>query len=198
MPDDVLRRSSIHGIWEKAKKKQVKHERSKWAMLWFEYGVYLLLLLFTYFVLVGRPLWNGLTWYIWYVCAPIIDTHFADRTTRLLIARKFAITAGVVIFLGTATFYAFAPLLTFFEDDVQDGDVEARDASDTALIIPCHKSASVIEATLSAAKQIFPPEHIFVIANGNSLVPLDNTEDICKRHGVHHVWIPVGSKVRDP
>lgn len=75
MPDDVLRRSSIHGIWEKAKKKQVKHERSKWAMLWFEYGVYVLLLLFTYFVLVGRPLWNGLTWYIWYVCAPIIDTH---------------------------------------------------------------------------------------------------------------------------
>lgn len=110
-------------------------------------------------------------------------------------ARKFAITAGVVIFLGTAFFYAFAPLLIFFEDDVADGDVEARDASDTALIIPCYKSAGIIEATLEAAKKVFPPEHIFVIANGNSPTPLDNTEDICKRHGVHHVWIPVGSKV---
>lgn len=68
MPDDnVLRRSSIYGIWEKAKKKQTKLERSKWAMLGFEYGVYLLLVLFTYFVLVGQPLWNGLTWYMWYV-----------------------------------------------------------------------------------------------------------------------------------
>lgn len=65
--DDVLRRSSIYGIWEKAKKKQVKLERSKWAMLGFEYGVYMLLVLFIYFVLVGRPLWNGLTWYMWYV-----------------------------------------------------------------------------------------------------------------------------------
>lgn len=66
-PSDLLRRSSIHGIWEKAKKKQVKLERSKWAMLAFEYGVYVLLLLFIYFVLVGRPLWKGLTWYLWYV-----------------------------------------------------------------------------------------------------------------------------------
>lgn len=73
--------------------------------------------------------------------------------------------------------------------------MEVRDASDTAIIIPCYKSASIIEATLEAAKKVFPPEHIFVIANGNSPTPLDNTEDICKRHGVHHVWIPVGSKV---
>lgn len=69
-PTDLFRRSSIHGIWEKAKKKQAKLERSKWAMIAFEYGVYTLLLLFIYFVLVGVPLWKGLTWYMWYVQIP--------------------------------------------------------------------------------------------------------------------------------
>jgi hypothetical protein len=46
-----------------------------------------------------------------------------------------------------------------------------------------------------AAKKIFPAEHIFVIANGNSPIPLDNTEEICRQHGVNHVWSPVGSKI---
>lgn len=76
----MLRRSSIYGIWEKAKKKQAKLERSKWAMLGFEYGVYMLLVLFTYFVLVGRPLWNGLTWYMWYV---ILSEQFTTLFTDL-------------------------------------------------------------------------------------------------------------------
>ena len=49
--------------------------------------------------------------------------------------------------------------------------------------------------TLAAALKIFPAKNIFVIANGNSPTPLDNTEEICQQYGVNHVWSPVGSKM---
>lgn len=66
---------------------------------------------------------------------------------------------------------------------------------DTALLIPCYKSANLIAATLEAALKIFPPSHIFVLANGNSPTPLDNTEEIVRPYGVTHLWSPVGSKI---
>jgi hypothetical protein len=66
---------------------------------------------------------------------------------------------------------------------------------DTALLIPCYKSANLIAATLEAALQIFPPSHIFVIANGNSPEPLDNTEEVCRPYGVNHIWSPIGCKL---
>lgn len=65
----------------------------------------------------------------------------------------------------------------------------------TALMIPCYKSANIIGPTLEAALKIFPPSHIFVIANGNSPTPLDDTELVCRPYGVNHVWSPVGSKI---
>ena len=65
----------------------------------------------------------------------------------------------------------------------------------TALLIPCYKSGDIIGATLEAALKVFPPAHIFVIANGNSPTPLDKTEDVCMRHHVNHIWSPVGSKI---
>ncbi|KAF4255869.1 hypothetical protein KXV68_004608 [Aspergillus fumigatus] len=56
-------------------------------------------------------------------------------------------------------------------------------------------SATIIGRTLEAALQIFPASHIYVIANGNSSQPLDNTEEICRSYGVNHIWSPVGSKI---
>ncbi|KAK9610391.1 hypothetical protein V6Z96_009293 [Aspergillus fumigatus] len=67
--------------------------------------------------------------------------------------------------------------------------------TDTALLIPCYRSATIIGRTLEAALQIFPASHIYVIANGNSSQPLDNTEEICRSYGVNHIWSPVGSKI---
>jgi hypothetical protein len=64
-----------------------------------------------------------------------------------------------------------------------------HNVQDTALLIPCYKSASLIASTLESALKIFPPSHIFVIANGNSATPLDNTEE------VNHIWSPIGSKI---
>lgn len=100
--------------------------------------------------------------------------------------------------------YAFCPLLILFDKDppppgvaVQDADLEQNESSvkSTALIIPCYKSAQIIGPTLKAALEIFPPENIFVIANGNSDTPLDDTEDVCRPYGVNHLWVPVGSKI---
>lgn len=67
--------------------------------------------------------------------------------------------------------------------------------SDTALLIPCYKSQHLLPATLEAALKIFPATSIFILANGNSTTPLDDTESVCLKYNVNHVWIPVGSKI---
>jgi len=43
--------------------------------------------------------------------------------------------------------------------------------------------------------KIFPPQNIFVVSNGNSPTPLDNTEEVCRPYGVNFVWSPIGSKI---
>lgn len=84
----------------------------------------------------------------------------------------------------------------YIETDLEKGPpTTTPPMTDTALLIPCYKSASLIGATLQAALKVFPKEAIFVIANGNAPTPLDNTEEVCRPYGVHHVWSPVGSKI---
>jgi cellulose synthase/poly-beta-1,6-N-acetylglucosamine synthase-like glycosyltransferase len=94
------------------------------------------------------------------------------------------------------------PLIATFEKDALEPEFyrhrcikQANAVSNTALIIPCFRSASILGITLEAALRIFPASHIYVIANGNSPVPLDNTQEICKIYRVNHIWCPVGSKL---
>jgi len=94
--------------------------------------------------------------------------------------------------------YAFAPLLLLFEPEPPIPAILPSanpTAHDVALLIPCYKSANLIAKTLEAALKIFPASSIFVLANGNSPVPLDNTEEVCKPYGVNHIWSPMGSKI---
>jgi hypothetical protein len=96
--------------------------------------------------------------------------------------------------------YAFAPLLILFEKDPPPADFTtekpiAQNVRDTALLIPCYKSANIIGPTLEAALKIFPASNIYVLANGNSPTPLDNTEEVCRPFGVNHIWSPIGSKL---
>lgn len=96
-----------------------------------------------------------------------------------------------------------APFVRVFDsptppDSLKSSELEAPKhdpALDTALLIPCYKSAKLLPATLTAALKIFPATSIFVLANGNSPTPLDDTEDVCIEYGVNHVWCPVGSKI---
>jgi glycosyltransferase involved in cell wall biosynthesis len=96
--------------------------------------------------------------------------------------------------------YSFMPLLATFEKDTPGAGLyrqrKIRSATpEVALLIPCHKSELIIGQTLEAAVKTFPVSNIYVIANGNSTDPLDNTENICRAYGVHHIWCPVGSKI---
>jgi hypothetical protein len=109
-------------------------------------------------------------------------------------------TPATTLFADRPCSYAFAPLLIFFEKDPEPvpetNETKIQDnVKDTALLIPCYKSANLIGATLEAALKIFPPSHIYVLANGNSPTPLDNTEEVCRPYGVNHLWSPVGSKI---
>ncbi|KAL5425310.1 hypothetical protein PMIN04_002653 [Paraphaeosphaeria minitans] len=179
----LTRHSSMRKTFEKAKLRGAEMQRNKYAMWAFEYGIYLFLLCFIYFVLIGIPLWKGAVWWLYWV-----------------VANKFVFAGGFSITLGIALFYAFAPLLIMFEDDPPPLEISTEtkiqdQVKDTALLIPCYKSANLIAATLEAALKVFPASHIYVLANGNSPTPLDNTEEICRPYGVNHIWSPVGSKI---
>ncbi|KAH6890636.1 nucleotide-diphospho-sugar transferase [Thelonectria olida] len=166
------KRSSIYDVYEKAKLRGVEIQRQRWSQLVFEYTIYTLLLCFIYFVLVGMPLWRG--------------------------AYKLVMAGGFTITIGVAALYAFMPLLVAFEPDpppVQQTSSVDKSVQETALLIPCYKAATIIGPTLEAATKIFPPQNIFVIANGNSPQPLDDTEEVCRPYGVNHIWSPVGSKI---
>ncbi|KAF2785940.1 glycosyltransferase family 2 protein, partial [Melanomma pulvis-pyrius CBS 109.77] len=86
---------------------------------------------------------------------------------------------------GTAIFWGMGALLVHFNFP----------AKQTSLLIPCYKSAAAIGATLEAALKIFPPSNIFVLDNGNSPTPLDDTQSICKKFGVRYFWVSTGSKI---
>jgi len=104
------------------------------------------------------------------------------------------ISQGFVIFFLWGITFAWIPLLLCdFEPEVDDP--EKRDSSETCLMIPAYKAAGALPETLTCALKIFKPEQIFVVANGNSPTPLDNTEEVCEKFGVNHTWVPVGSKI---
>jgi hypothetical protein len=56
---DLMRRSSLWDSYENAKMRDKHLQRKRWVQVVFEYASYLILLSFVYFVLIGRPLWNG-------------------------------------------------------------------------------------------------------------------------------------------
>lgn len=181
----VVQRSSMNDTYERAKIRGVELQRSPWLMRAIEIQFYFLLLAIVYFILVGYPLWKGAIYWLYYG-----------------IKYKLVVKGTSAIVIGIAFIYAYSPLLVVFEDDPQEPDILEKletsttpGAAETCLLIPCYKSANIIGATLEAALKIFPASNIFVIANGNSPTPLDNTEDVCQKYGVTHVWSPVGSKI---
>ncbi|KAL8720938.1 MAG: hypothetical protein Q9225_002265 [Loekoesia sp. 1 TL-2023] len=178
-----LRNPNWRDMYQKAMVKQEKTRRSRLSQLIFKYTFYVLLVATVYLLLVGLPLWRGLVWYMY-----------------ILFEKHLVLKAGLTITFGLGFLYAYCPLLINFEPTAplpeadESGRAVPRD-SDTALIIPCYKSAKIIGATLEAALKIFPKQNIFVIANGNSPEPLDNTAEVCKEYDVSHTWSPLGSKI---
>ncbi|KAL2824701.1 nucleotide-diphospho-sugar transferase [Aspergillus pseudoustus] len=170
-------------LYDMANLVHIKHRRGKWAGVMIEYGIYTLFCAFIYLCLIGVPLWKGAVWWLYW-----------------LMQHKFIFQGGWAIVIGTLIFYTYTPLLVTFEDDApgpeyyEQRNIEPR-ALTTALLIPTYRSAPILGRTLDAALKVFPAENIYIVANGNSSTPLDNTEEICRAHGVNHIWSPVGSKI---
>jgi hypothetical protein len=154
-------------------------QRNTFVQVLFQLVFYLVLTAIVYFVFVGIPLWRGTTWYMYQ-----------------LLSKMLVLRYGYTIFIGVAAIYAFLPLLIFFEKYPEKAlPLDDPQVTQTALIIPCYKSAGLIEHTVKMALKVFPPQNIFVIANGNSPEPLDNTAEVVAPYGVNHIWSPVGSKI---
>ncbi|KAJ5288124.1 glycosyltransferase like family 2-domain-containing protein [Penicillium angulare] len=177
------RKSSLMSLYDRTSLVNIKHQRKYWLRLLIEYGAYTALAAFAYLVLIGTPLWKGaVCWLYW------------------LMQRRFVFSGGWAIAIALLVFYSFTPLLRTFENDALGPDYYQQrriipEATDTALLIPCYRSGPIIGQTLKAALKVFPASHVYVIANGNSSTPLDNTEEICRANGVNHIWCPVGSKI---
>lgn len=82
----LTRQSSMRKTLEHAKLRGEQLQRSKWAMIAFEWGIYVLLLCFIYFVLIGIPLWNGAVWWLYWVVA-----------NKFVFAGGFSITLGIAV-----------------------------------------------------------------------------------------------------
>ncbi|CAN9376442.1 unnamed protein product [Alternaria alternata] len=174
-----LRREALRDKQGYARIHNAQWQRNTFVQVIFQLVFYLVLTAVVYFVFVGIPLWKGTTWYMYQ-----------------LLSKMLVLKYGYVIFIGIATIYAFLPLLILFEKYPEKAlPLDDPRVTQTALIIPCYKSAGIIENTVKMALKVFPPQNIFVIANGNSPEPLDNTADVVAPYGVNHVWSPVGSKI---
>ena len=74
--------------------------------------------------------------------------------------------------------------------------------ADTCLLIACHESALTEEKqgaftnTLRSAMKVFPPSHIFVCDNGNSITPVDSTQAVAQsiHPDINYLYIPEGNK----
>ncbi|KAF5666665.1 glycosyl group 2 family [Fusarium heterosporum] len=165
-----------------ASEQQVREAPATWVK-WVSRSLYALFLLsLVYFVFVGFPLWDGVARLMWHFLHSIeLQEHFWGML--------------VFVLMGTVR-NALPQFFCTFDRKEPDTDTEKpRDASECCIIIPCYKAAETLRSTLPACLQVFGPEQIFVVANGNSPTPLDHTADICREFGVNHTWVPVGSKI---
>nr|OQO25519.1 hypothetical protein B0A51_04723 [Rachicladosporium sp. CCFEE 5018] len=83
---NMIRRSSLHDVYEKAKVRSLYLQRKRWVQIIFEWAIYGLLLAFVYFVLVGLPLWNGAVWWLYWVVS-----H------KFVVAGTWSVTIGLAL-----------------------------------------------------------------------------------------------------
>ena len=83
---NLMRMTTLRNTYENAKIRGKHLQRKKWVQVVFEYTFYLILLCFVYFVLVGRPLWKGAVWYLYWV----VHTQFT-------VAGTWSITIGLAV-----------------------------------------------------------------------------------------------------
>lgn len=67
---------------------------------------------------------------------------------------------------------------------------------DVAVVIPAHLAADKIEVTIRSCLKHVKPKQIFIIDNGNSEYPLDNTREIVNSisEEINYIWGHIGNK----
>jgi hypothetical protein len=136
---------------------------------------YIVSLSVIYFVFVGYPLWDGFFYWLWK----------AIRNSQL----KY----GYLLFILLEACFTLLPIIFYKRKYTKKEKVACGD--NIALIIPCHKAEGIIKKTLEEALKVFEAKNIYVIDNGNSDVPLDNTSSICEEMGINYKWVSVGGKL---
>lgn len=96
------------------------------------------------------------------------------------------------------------PALPIDDDDAfsLESVLKQTMTSDTCLLIACHQSTITEEKqaafthTLLSAMKVFPPSHIFVCDNGNSISPVDATQAVAQsiHPDINYLYIPEGNK----
>lgn len=61
------RSASLASHYNMASLVNIKHERKFWIRILLEFGAYIILVAFVYFVLIGVPLWNGAVYWLYLV-----------------------------------------------------------------------------------------------------------------------------------
>lgn len=71
-----------------------------------------------------------------------------------------------------------------------------NDNAEVAVVIPAHTAGDKIVATIRSCLNHVRPGQIYIIDNGNSEYPLDNTKDIVAdiSHEINYVWGHIGNK----
>lgn len=102
--------------------------------------------------------------------------------------------ALVIISLLFTRYPPPAPVITDVENNEDEETIAANE--NMAIVIPSHNSADTISATIHACLKIVRPHQIFVIDNGNSLLPTDNTLEVIKHisESINYYWHPRGNK----
>ncbi len=74
--------------------------------------------------------------------------------------------------------------------------IPQTDTSEVAIIIACHNSASRIGATVISCLRHVRPDQIYVVDNGNSDLPADDTYQVVKKihPNIIYIWGHIGSK----
>jgi len=135
-------------------------------------------------------------WFLFLVPFTYVLWHLSSRHTVL----KNLFNYWTIIRLNLISL-AFAVAVNYFaswpaQDEAQEHENDPDYLAEIGCIVPCHKSATEIAATVKSLLTFLRPEHIVVVDNGNSYNPLDDTPRRIKELNPHvtYMWVPIGMK----
>ncbi|MEO5970715.1 MAG: glycosyltransferase family 2 protein [Bdellovibrionia bacterium] len=128
--------------------------------------------------------------------------YYTGASQYLVEAMRYEATPLMAVIYGTEPLMTAINLLVAkYPDAAKPVDVESAmipslGAEDVAMVIPCHNSADEIGKTIKAALKHLKPEQIFILDNGRTKTPSDNTKEVVAsiNSKINYIWVPFGNK----